>query len=61
MLLPAEEAELEQPTVSLTQCITVVLNLLNAVAFNTVSHVVTPSHKIILLLLHNCDFATVNE
>jgi hypothetical protein len=28
--------------------------------FNTVPHVVvTPSHNIILLLLHNCNFATV--
>lgn len=29
-------------------------------AFKTVAHVVmTPSHKIILLLSHNCDFATI--
>ena len=28
--------------------------------FNTVPHlVVTPNHKIILLLIHNCNFATV--
>jgi hypothetical protein len=28
--------------------------------FNTAPHVaVTPNHKIILLLLHNCNFATV--
>jgi hypothetical protein len=36
----------------------VALNLLNAVTLNTVPHdVVTPNHKIILLLLLNCNFA----
>ena len=40
-----------------------VLNLPNAVTlFNTVPHaVVTPNHKIISLLLHNCNFVTVRN
>ena len=29
--------------------------------FNTVPHVVTPGYKVILLLLHNCNFATVTN
>ena len=41
---------------------TVVLNLLRLLPFDTVLHVVMiPSHKIILLLLHNCNFATVRN
>ncbi|ERE74215.1 SPARC-related modular calcium-binding protein 1 [Cricetulus griseus] len=40
----------------------VVLNLSLAVTLNTVPHVVvTPNHKIILLLLHNCNFITVTN
>ena len=39
---------------------TVVLNLLMLRPFSTVPRVVvTPNHKIILLLLHNYNFATV--
>ena len=38
----------------------VALNLPNAATLNSVPHaVVTPNHKIISLLLRNCDFATV--
>jgi hypothetical protein len=38
----------------------VALSLPNAVTFNTVPHVVvTPNHKVIMLLLHNCNFATI--
>lgn len=45
---------------SLTNPGAVVLNLPNFVTFNIALYVVkTPNHKIILLLLHNCDFATV--
>ena len=40
----------------------VVLNLPTVVTFNTVPPaVVTPNHKLILLLLHNCNFATVMD
>nr|KAF6392725.1 hypothetical protein mPipKuh1_007903 [Pipistrellus kuhlii] len=40
----------------------VVLNLSNATTFNTVPHVVvTPIIKLFSLLLHNCNFSTVNE
>jgi hypothetical protein len=39
-----------------------VLNRPNARSFNTVPHVVvTPSHKITSLLLHNCNCATVMD
>ena len=39
---------------------TVVLNLPNTSTLNTAPHVVvTPTHKIFLFLLHNCNFATV--
>jgi hypothetical protein len=38
----------------------VALNLPNALTFNTVPHIaVNPNHKIILLLFHNFNFATV--
>ena len=38
------------------------LNLPNAVIFNSVPHVVvSPNHKIILLLIHNCNFTTVMD
>lgn len=36
----------------------VVLNLLLQ-SFNTVPHVVIPNHKVIFLLLHNCNFVIV--
>ena len=49
------------PVVSLFETsVSLVLSLPNAVTFNLVPHgVVTPNHKIILFLLHNCNFSTV--
>lgn len=37
----------------------VVLSLPYAEAFNAAPHVCCPSHKTTVLLLHNCNFATV--